>query len=200
MPRRKDDLQQQIAGQMAVPTSEIELRIAEALLIGGRFSGELSSEELAPILSNVLYTLVQQQKVAGLDVPVVHNVNRMEVEIVKAQAHVLCELHLHAPIRAFIRFEYTLINDPHNRRNLCLKDGELRVKETTGRFDLAARAALRVMGVRQMAMHELRDPGDVIRRTLPYRLRQHGFETSLSDISLSLTQSSLSVQLSIDGS
>ena len=50
--------------------------------------------------------LVLEQKVGGIDVPIVHNVSVMNVRIVGEKAAVDCEIHVHSPIKAFIRSVY----------------------------------------------------------------------------------------------
>ena len=188
MPNSKNKVREQVAARIEQETRSVEERIAEALRKRGRFAGELTAAELEPILSNVVFMLVGNQRLAGIDVPIVHNISRIQVSIQKQQATVMCEVHIHAPIVAFIQFRYQLENDPRQTGKLRLKGGTVQVTETTRRLDLAAKAALRMLNVRGIALHELRDPNDVIRRTLPPQLRDHGIDLRLESIDLTFTE------------
>lgn len=170
----------------------IERRIADALRHHGEFIDTLGPEELEPILTNVLFMLVGEQKLAGIDIPIQHNVTSMEVEICQQEAHIFCELHIHAPIMAFIRFRYVLVNDPRsNPANLRVKNNELHVDEITRKLDLGAKAALKVMNVRKLALAELSDPAYVIQRTLPHKLNLQGYTHDLGQIELRITPENL---------
>ena len=137
-------LRRQIAVRLSelYPTSAIEARIAAELLAHGRFEDALDANELEIILRNVIHTLIAEQKVAGIDVSVVHNVHTIEVEIEDGEAHVSCLVHIHSPIVAFVNFAYTLINNEDSGDRIMLKPGTLIVDEKTRRFDLKAKAAL----------------------------------------------------------
>lgn len=197
MAERKQLIQEQILKNLSQPTASIEQRVVQALNENGEYHGHISEEELVPILSNVLYTLVAQQKVAGVDVPIEHNVTQMSVHIEKQEIRVFCELHIHSPIKAFIKFKYRLINDPAaNPSNLRLKNGDIQVEEVTRRLDFKAKTALKVMNVRRIAMHEMSDPARVIKHTLPEQLVRHGFDGTLSRIDLEITpQNTLDVSI-----
>ncbi|MCL4249318.1 MAG: hypothetical protein KJ065_14315 [Anaerolineae bacterium] len=184
MPNSKNKLREQVAAHIEQETRSIEHRIADALRKRGAFAGELTATDLEPILSNVVFTLVDNQRFAGVDLPIVHNISRMQVSIQRQYADVMCEVHVHEPIAAFILFQYSLENDPNQAGKLRLKGGTIQVKETTRRLDIAAKAALRVLNVRAIALHELRDPNDVIRRTLPPQLAAHGLDMLLDCIEL----------------
>mgnify|MGYP005850137027 CR=1 FL=1 len=180
-------LRKQIQGPIAEPVLPLEEKVARALLDSGEFLGTLTSDELAVIMRKVLYTLVDEQKVAGVEVPLVHNVSRMDVSIAGCEAAVSCEVHIHTPIKAFITFDYVLENDHQsNNGQLRLKGNRLDVKEITRPFDIGARAALKVMGVRHIALRELSDVNAIIRRTLPAQLRQQGFKGELTAVGLEL--------------
>jgi hypothetical protein len=168
-------------------TRTIEQRIAEALKRRGTFEGELTSFDLEPILKNVLFALVSEQRVAGIAAPISHSVPLMKVHMRSAVASVFSELHIHAPIRAIIQFRYGLENDPRAPGKLRLKGGDIEVSEDTHRFDLAAKAALKVLNVHAISKRELSDPNDVIRRTLPPQLRQQGFDVNLAAVELAFT-------------
>ena len=184
MPNPKNKVREQVAARIEQETRSIEDRIAEALRKRGSFAGELTAIDLEPILSNVVFTLVDNQRFAGIDLPIVHNISRMQVSIQRQSADVMCEVHVHEPIIAFIQFQYSLENDPKQTGKLRLKGGTIQVKETTRRLDIAAKAALRMLNVRAIALHELRDPNDVIRRTLPPQLAAHGLDMLLDSIEL----------------
>jgi hypothetical protein len=194
-------LRRQIHDHIAQPVASIEQKIAAALLEGGEFHAYLNDAELGIIMRKVLYTLVDEQKVAGLSVPIVHNVSEMRVKLDNCEATIECETHIHAPITAFIRFKYILENDRRAPgRKLHLKNNSLEVKETTKAFDLAAKAILRVIGVRDVTNRELSDPNAVILRTLPPQLEQHGFAGKLKQVDLELMDDcTLRVHLLADG-
>ena len=177
-------------------TDDIEARIARALVAQGHFRGELSSGELEIILRNIVYVLFTRQKVAGMDVNVLHNVPIMNVDIKDGEAHVAYVVHIHKPIIVFIEFEYTLINDPDfPNTQLCLKEGSLRVKEKTRRFDLKAKAAMAALNVPRIARQEMTDTTGIIRKTLPDQLRKRGLEGQLDQIHLSLNGDTLGLYL-----
>lgn len=194
MASRNSDVRKRISQDIARPVEEIERRIAEALNANGQYEGYMSCDDLGVIMRKVLFTLVDEQKVGGVDVPITHNVTDMQVEIADGEAHVACELHIHSPIKAFIRFEYTLINDPQNPgKKLSLKDNQLTVTEITKPFDFAAKTALKIMGVRNIALDELKNPNYVIQRTLPGQLRQLGFDGELTTVELAINDNDMHV-------
>lgn len=169
-----------------VPHS-VEQRIAEVLQQRTTFEGELTASDLEPILRNVVHALIENQRFGGLDVPTTHTVTTMRVSMHDCEAAVFCEVHIHSPIVAFLQFRYHLINDPKCIGQLRLKGGRVEVSEDTRRFDFAAKAALKVLNVPAMAMRELSDPNDVIRRTLPPQLAEQGIEIQLEKVDLTLT-------------
>lgn len=203
MAGHKSHLRKQITDQIAEPVAPFEENIAQALKQEGQFDGHLSGDQLSVIMRKVLYTLVAEQRFAGFDVPIVHNVTAMEVRIARREARVFAEVHVHSPITAFIQFRYTLQNDPrHPGHKLQLKNRQVEVKETTRPFDLAARAALAILSVRQIALRELSDPNAVIQRTLPPQLARLGFQRPLAQIALELEDSAMRVFIaagSLDG-
>ncbi len=194
MKSRNASLRRQIDEHIALPVAPIEREIAAALVNCGEYRGRLTSDQLSVIMRKVLYTLIAEQRVAGMEVPIVHNVTQMAVDIVDGEAQVFCEVHIHRPIVAFIQFRYTLINDQRGgSKKLRLKDGLLDLKEITRPLDLGARAALAIMGVKHIALAELSDPNAVIQRTLPAQLGQLGFNGVLTRVELELTDSAMQV-------
>jgi hypothetical protein len=190
MSMRNDLVRQQIEKHISDPTIPIEQKIATSLQELGEFRGKLTSDDLAVIMKNILYRLVEQQRFVGVEVPITHNVSEMSVKIARREAHVVCEMHVHHPITAFIRFTYTLENDVKAKtgKRLRLKNNVLEVKEVTHPFDIGAKTALKLLGVRGIAMRELSDPNDVIRRTLPEQLEKQGFKGKLEGIMLELLE------------
>ncbi len=188
MPTRNELIRQQIEKHIGDPTIPIEQKIATSLQELGEFQGKLTSDDLAVIMKNILYKLVEQQRFAGVEVPITHNVSEMSVKIARREAHIVCEMHVHHPIIAFIRFTYTLENDGKAKtgKRLRLKNNNLEVKEVTRPFDIGAKTALKILGVRGIALRELSDPNDVIRRTLPEQLEKQGFKGKLDGIMLEL--------------
>lgn len=194
MAPRNSDLRKRISQDIGRPVEEIERRIAESLVSQGCYEGCMSGDDLSVIMRKVLFTLVDEQKVGGVDVPITHNVSDMRVEIADGQAHVACEIHIHNPIKAFIRFEYTLVNDPQAPgQKIILKNNHLNVTEITKPFDFAAKTALKIMGVKGIALAELKNPNNVIRRTLPDQLRQLGFEGELTTVELAINDHDMHV-------
>jgi hypothetical protein len=183
----KNVIHDQIAENLAKDTLSIERRVASALKETGEFSGTIEHEELDFILKNVLFTLIDEQRVAGQNVPIQHNITRMETTFKNHEIHVFCEVHIHEPITAFIQFRYALENDRRDStKNLSLKNGQIEVKEVTKRFDIAAKAALKVIGVKAIARRELSNPARVIQRTLPPQLRRQGFDGAFSQVALEI--------------
>jgi len=190
-------LRQQIAQQLAAlyPTAPIEARIAKALLENGRFEDDLTADELEIIMRNIVYTLIAEQKVAGFDVDVVHNVQSTQIEIENEEAAVSCIVHIHKPIVAFIHFNYVLENDPTDADSIRLKKGTLKVDEKTRRFDIKAKAALAALNVRKITMHEMQQMARIIERTLPPQLLAQGVSGEFSHVQLVLNDKTLNVSL-----
>jgi hypothetical protein len=199
MPSRKTELSQRIADRLSRPVAPIEQQIAESLTESGVFEAELSAEELAVIMRKLLYMLVAEQKVAGVEVPIVHNVSKMEIDIANSEAEIACEVHIHSPLVGFIQFSYTLENadEDEDEGRLQLKDNALAVKEVTRPMDMAAKLALRIMNVRAIALRELSDLGALIRRTLPEQLQEHGFEGQIDEVLMILQDDVLVVRLTV---
>jgi len=188
MAGKKKQLRQQIAQDVAGPAAPFEEKIAGLLKQSGEFRGHLTGDQLSVIMRKVLFTLVAEQRVAGFDVPIVHNVSVMDVSIAGREAKVFAEVHIHRPIRAFIQFRYCLENDGENpNKRLHLKDNRVEVREITHPFDFGAKAALGIMGVRHIALKELSNPNAVIQRTLPLQLKPLGFQGRLTCVELELT-------------
>ena len=185
MGKQSKQVRQQISQHIAEPTILVEQRIANALCDHGEFRASIDSGELALILRKVVYTLVGQQKVANVDLPIMHNVTEMQVRINSGEAAVACEVHVHQPIIAFIRFKYTLENDPVARgKRLRLKNNRIEVREITRPLDMGAKLALKMLRVEHIARQELSDPGGIIMRTLPDQLEPLGFDGRLCNIDL----------------
>ncbi len=199
MPSRKTELSQRIADRLSRPVAPIEQQIADALNEHGIFEAELNAEELAVIMRKLLYMLVAEQKVVGVEVPIVHNVSKMDISIDDSEAEIACEVHIHSPLVGFIQFCYTLENadDDEDAGRLQLKDNALTVKEITRPMDMAAKLALRIMNVRAIALHELSDLGALIRRTLPEQLQEHGFEGQIDGVQMTLRDDMLAVRLTV---
>lgn len=201
MPRinpTNEQLRAQIEAAAAThfPVAPIEQRIAESLLSEGRFKGNLSSEELGTILRSIVYNAFAQQRFAGVDVGLVHNVPTMKVNINNSQADVKFIVHIHKPIVAFIKFGYVLINDPVSiSQKLRLKPGTLSVSEHTRRLDLKAKAALATINVSRMALQELSDLTAIIESTLPAQLKQHGVTGKLSNVELAFQDHCLDISV-----
>lgn len=176
-------------------TESIEARIAAALLQNGEFHENITAAELEVILRNVVYVMFERQKVAGMDVGLVHNVPIMSVTIEKGAASIEFVVHIHKPIVVFLEFAYTLINHPDAEKDLCLEEGSLRISEKTRRFDLKAKAALAALNVSRMAQQELAKPAEIIAKTLPDQLRQQGIGGTFQQIGLQFNETKLCVLL-----
>ncbi|MDX1616273.1 MAG: hypothetical protein R3300_18315 [Candidatus Promineifilaceae bacterium] len=180
----------------AYSTEEIELRIADSLLHEGRFEADIDGKELAIILRNVVYTMFDRHKLAGLSVGLVHNVPTMRVRLRDREADIYYVVHVHKPIVAFLEFSYTLINDPVAvAPRLRLKRGTFRYAEKTRRFDLKAKAALAAVNITGLARQELSNVSQIINQTLPPRLEHHGLNGILNCVELTLNNQSLRVCL-----
>ncbi len=192
------ELQVQIESTVAdvYPTDDIEERIAKALLARGEFYENIDAADLEIILRNIVYVMFSRQKVAGRDIDILHNVPIMHVEIREEQAHVEFIVHIHKPIIVFIEFEYTLVNHPdQDEKRLCLKEGSLKIKEKTRRFDVKAKAGLTAMNIPKIARQEMSDMSEVICRTLPGQLKHKGVTGVLDKVRLSLNEQTLCVYL-----
>lgn len=192
------DLRTQIESISAelYPTTPIEKKIANALAKHGEFHESISADELQVILRNIVFTMFAQQKIAGFDVGLVHNVAEMNVKIENDQAFVDCVVHIHKPIVAFIEFDYTLVNDTAaSQGQLCLKKRSLIINEKTRRFDIKAKAALKAINVEKVTRQELSDLSRIIVRTLPPQLRRHGVKGELNHVGLALEDDVLNVYL-----
>src|SRR5512141_3043560 len=93
-------LRKQISEAFKRSSEHLDLHVAEALASTGRFDHSFDSQELAVVFANILHTLVDLQKFAGLSVPLVHNVASIEVEIRDPKIAVSLVLHIHSPINA----------------------------------------------------------------------------------------------------
>jgi hypothetical protein len=197
-PSEDHELQAQIesATSHVYSTGDIEGRIAQALLVKGEFYENIDTADLEIIMRNIVYVMFSRQRVAGKDIDILHNVPIINAEINEEQAHIDFVVHIHKPIIVFIEFNYTLINHPDDEeKRLCLKEGSLRIKEKTRRFDVKAKAALKAMNIRKIAHQEMSDLTEVIRRTLPSQLKRKGVAGRLETIKLSLNKNSLCVYL-----
>jgi hypothetical protein len=200
-PSEDRELQAQIESTVSTvySTTGIEERIAHALLATGEFYENIEPADLEVILRNIVYVMFSRQKVAGRDIDILHNVPIMNVAIDDGQAHIDFVVHIHKPIVVFIEFNYTLINHhDEDEKRLCLKEGSLRIKEKTRRFDVKAKAALTAMNVPKIARQEMSDLTEVICRTLPSQLKKKGVTGELQEIKLSLNEHTLCVYLTGD--
>jgi hypothetical protein len=161
--------------------------VALALTNEGRFEYRFGSDELGVVFSNIFYTLIQIQNFAGLKVPLTYNIANMEVELDFPSVRVNSLLHIHSPIRAFIQINYALVNDATRPGALTLARRSVRVVEKTSRLDVFARAALLAINIEGLVQRELQDPGEVIRQTLPVRLKLYGFEGGIGEVMLAVT-------------
>ena len=180
-------------------TRHIEERIAQALLDEGVFYENIDAADLEIILRNIVFTMFAEQRVAGRDIDILHNVPVMNVTINEEEADVEFVVHIHKPIVVFIEFNYKLINHPfEDEKNLCLEQGTLQIREKTRRFDVKAKAALTAMNIPKIARQEMSDMTAVIRKTLPAQLEKRGVKGELNTIKLSLNQHTLCVCLKGD--
>jgi hypothetical protein len=177
---------------------DIEQQIAEALMLRGAFSARLYANELDLIFANILIALVARQKLYGREVLVQSEVIRIDISIDNEGMRVHSAARILHPIAAELEFNYTLENDGLSAQpNLRLKNKAVHVVERTGPFDFVAKMALGAVDVKQIALHELSDPAQIIKKTLPPRLRLYGFNGSLSEVGLHLQpDNTLAVQIS----
>jgi hypothetical protein len=181
------------------PSDQIETRIAAELASTGRFDSRITSEEMANILRNLVYTMFSTHTLAGQGVNMVHNVATMRVNINESQADVRFIVHIHKPIVAFLKFKYALVNDPVSiSPKLTLKRNSLVIEEHTRRFDIKAKAALAAVNIESIARKELTNPSRVIQATLPSRLERHGLCGQFTCIELALVDHHLELCLEGD--
>ncbi|MBE2269598.1 MAG: hypothetical protein IAE80_15285 [Anaerolinea sp.] len=196
MPNNAQGLRKQIADDVSASANHVEKLIADCLINDGEFRAAIDGDTLGFVLRKVLYTLVGEQKVAQIDLPIVHNVSEMVVNIAGGEAKIAATVHIHQPITAFIKFRYTLENDPRTSKRLRLKNNKIDVEEVTRAFDVGAKVALKVMGVERIARTELSNPNAIIARTLPPQLAPHGYAGKLERVELEFNDDCLEVVLS----
>ncbi len=185
MSKHKQQLRQQINRSLTEPILGIEQRIADLLDADGEFHSDIDSAELSLVLRKIIYRLVDEQKVANVSVPIVHNITQMDARIVGGEAQVACEIHVHEPIVAFIRLKYTLENDPRScGTRLRLKGNRIEIREITRPLDVGAKLALKMLRLEQIVRHELSDPNKLLKRMLPQPLEQLGFDGAVRDVEL----------------
>ncbi len=180
-------LRQQISEAFRKSSQQIDREVAEALTRNHHYVYSFDSQQLAVVFANIFHTLIDLQKFAGLTVPLTHNVASIGVEVRYPRITTSTLLHIHSPIRAFIEIGYSLSNDFERPGNLALIRRSLSVQEKTARFDLLARSALAAINIEGLIERELRDPAEVIRLTLPHRLRLYGFAGTIQKVHLEVT-------------
>ncbi len=186
----------QAATEQLFSTADIEERIAKALLADGSFHENISAGDLEVILRNIVYVMFSRQKVAGREIGIIHNIPILNVEIDEGQANIDFVVHIHKPVIVFLEFEYALVNQSdEGNQSLCLKEGSLRIKESTRRFDVKAKAAMKAMNVPKIARQEMSDLNRVILKTLPDQLVKKGVSGDIDEINLNLNKNSLSIEL-----
>ncbi len=184
---REQFLRRRISESFAASSERIDREVAEAFLAANRYESHFTSEDLTVVFANIFYTLVELQRFAGLSVPVTHNVAQMQVTIRHPHLSARSILHIHHPIQAFIELSYKLTNVPDRPGALALVRDSVRVKQTTRRFDLVAKAMLSAMDVAGLIESELNDPAQVIRKTLAHRLKTYGFAGEIRQVELEIT-------------
>ncbi len=201
MPRIKptdEQLRAQIEAVSAeqFPSDQIEQKIAVELADSGRFDSRINSDELAVILRSLVYAMFRNHTLAGQGINLIHNVATMRVRINNSQADIRFIVHIHKPITAFLKFKYTLVNDPVSvSPKLTLKRNSLVIEEHTRRFDIKAKAALAAINVENIARRELVDPTRIIRATLPDRLVKHGLSGQFTCVEMALADHHLELCL-----
>lgn len=178
------------------PSDQVEQKIAAELVNHGRFDSQINSEELAIILRNLVFAMFDNHTLAGQGINLIHNVATMRVRISNSQADIRFIVHIHKPITAFLKFKYTLVNDPVSvSPRLTLKRNSLVIDEHTKRFDIKAKAALAAINIRSIAHKELADPTRIIRTTLPERLARQGLSGQFTCIEMGLADQHLALCL-----
>lgn len=178
------------------PSDQIEQKIAAQLIANGRFDAPINADELAVILRKLVYAMFANHTLAGQGINLIHNVATMQVQINGNQADIRFIVHIHKPIRAFLKFKYALVNDPVSvSPRLTLKRNSLMIEEHTRRFDIKAKAALAAINLESIARKELSDPTRIIRATLPARLQKHGLSGQFTCVEMALADHQLSLCL-----
>ncbi len=185
-PDREQLLRKQIAEAFRQSSKRIDREVAAALSTSHEYIHSFESTELAVVFANIFHTLIDLQSFVGFSVPLTHNVLSMDVRVSPPSLAVRSVLHIHSPIRAFISVDYDLENEPSTPGTLRLVDNSLRVREDTARFDLVAKGILRAIDLKSLIRAELRDPANIIRKTLPHRLRDYGFAGEIDTVRLEI--------------
>jgi hypothetical protein len=187
------------AAEQKYPLKAVEMKIAAALLQDGRFEGHLSEEELTSVIRNVVYSRFANQRIAGRDIALVHNIVSIQVKLVEHEVRIGFLVHIHKPIVAFLRFRYTLIDDESPGRNrIILKRGSLKIRKDTRRFDMKSKAALASIDVENIARKELADLCGILKTTFQVQLEEAGIVGEIGDIQLSVGEGCLEVCLEAD--
>lgn len=185
MSKRRQQLRRQINESLTEPILSIEHEIADSLSTRGEFHSDIDSLELGLILRKVIYRIVDEQKVAHVSVPILHNITQMDARIDTSEARVECEVHVHEPIIAFIRLKYALENDPRScGTRLRLKNDRLEVREITRPLDVGAKLALKMLRIEHIVRQELSDPNGLIKRMLYQPLEQYGYTGAVHEVEL----------------
>ena len=178
-------LKQQIKGHLDSRTEALEIEIAQALNKKDRACLSLEAETLGPVISNIIHTVVGQQKLAGFSLPLIHNVVAA-VQIQDGKMAVDAMIHLHSPVRGFTELSYTLINNPAEK-TVAIIPKSLRLKTKTAPFDVVAKLAFTTMDVPRIARRQLADLARVIALTLPQQLKTRGYEGTIRNAELEIT-------------
>lgn len=184
------------AAKVSYSAAAIEAEIVDSLCSCGEYDSQIDAADLSAILRNVVYTMFKEYRLAGLDVHPLHNVPVMEVEIEGGEAQVSYIVHIHKPIIAFLSFQYSIVNDQSGRLpKLKIKARSFKYRERTRRYDLKAKAALKAVNIRNLALRELRDVSNVILQTLPSQMEHYGVSGDLRDVELQLDGHTLHICL-----
>lgn len=164
------------------PPTPLELTIDETLSEKKTVHLELHAEELEEVISMLIQHMFLQNGVSEAETP------NVKVTLVQEMATVEVQATIKKPIKATFNIVYFLLNSP-------IEPGRLQPRNI--RIDIqagfVARAALKAQMVDEKIRYTLQNITETIMKNPPPIMQEHGH--SFSDISLTLENSILAVQL-----
>jgi hypothetical protein len=154
---------------------------AQALKENGSYQRELTSQELASIMAEVVASLLGSQEAVRASIPV------MEVRIENAKGVVFGSIRVNKPIQATIKVTCTLVNDTEPGR---IRLADLDIQQEAG---LTAKIALKAANIEGRTRNVLRDPNRALGQALASQLEQRGVK--LTGLNLHFNESTLDIRL-----
>jgi len=154
---------------------------AQVLKEKGIYKRDLTAQELANIMSEIVANLTQGQESVKASVP------SMAVDIVKAKGTVAGVVKVEKPIQATIKVSCALDNGTVPDR---IKLAGLDIQTEAG---FAAKLALKAVNIEGKAREALRDPNQALGSALASQLEPRGVK--LTEVGLHFNEQTLSVDL-----